>query len=105
MDRLSAAAASTAAIIVAATVVAASAIIIAVSGTTAVVSAAAEEEKKDDDPPAAVIVSEHEISPRKFNLYRLKKIFLFHPVCYMICKHSDVGYKAFCNLQYERRTL
>ena len=49
-----------------------------------VVAAAAEEKDKDDDPPAAVIVSEHEISPRKKKLYRLR--FSVLPVCYMICK-------------------
>ena len=59
MERKSAASAATAAIVVAAVI-------------EAVVAAAAEKKDKDDDPPAAVIVSEHEISPRKKNLYRLR---------------------------------
>ncbi len=77
MDRLSAA--SAAAIIVAsAAIIAAAAVVV----TITVVSAAAEEKDKNDDPPAAVvIVSEHEISPRKINLYRINR-FLFSGMLY-----------------------
>ena len=66
-DGWSSAAATAASAIVAAAVVATAAVV-----AVTVVSAAAEEKDKDDDPPAAVIVSEHEISPRKKNLYRLR---------------------------------
>ena len=63
----------------------AAAVIVASAATAvvavAVVSAAAEEKDKDDDPPAAIIVSEHEISPRKKNLYRLS-VFRFAGMLY-----------------------
>ena len=84
-DGWSSAAATAASAIVAAAVVATAAVV-----AVTVVSAAAEEKDKDDDPPAAVIVSEHEISPRKKKLYRLR--FSVLPVCYMICKFWNVGY-------------
>ena len=65
MDRLSAATAS-------AIVVAATSVVATVVEAVTIVTTAAEKKDEDDDPPAAVIVSEHEISPRKKNLYRLR---------------------------------
>ena len=70
MEWESAASAATAAIVVAAAVIAAAAVVVTV------VAAAREEKDKDDDPPAAVVVSEHEISPRKKNLYRFREFFV-----------------------------
>ena len=75
MDRLSAATAS------AVVVAAAASVIATVVKAVTVVAAAAEKKDKDDDPPAAVIVSEHEISPRKKNLYRLS-VFRFAGMLY-----------------------